>query len=228
MYGRRDELRALTAAIVEGRSRLITGPVGIGKSRLVQEALSASGRRSILLLGREPLHALLVGLAQFLDCPPGRFVSLERATSLVLKPLVLEALARSPMAIVLEDVARSDARKYRFFQQAYYVRGVNLVVTAASRGVLGHLHKLLWDPREEIALKPLNRSDAKALFAAACAAFDLTSLDLGEFQGKVLASAAGNPGQILTMCRMAGRSEYQDGRYIKFLPLRMDALASFV
>jgi hypothetical protein len=44
----------------------------------------------------------------------------------------------------------------------------------------------------------------------------------------VLAAAQGNPGQILTMCRLAGCPEYQDGRHIKFLPLRIDALTAFV
>lgn len=56
----------------------------------------------------------------------------------------------------------------------------------------------------------------------------LESLDLDAFRRKVLTAARGNPGQILAMCRMAGRPEYQQGRHIKFLPLRMDALAAFV
>jgi len=43
-----------------------------------------------------------------------------------------------------------------------------------------------------------------------------------------LTAAHGNPGQILTMCRMASRPEYQAGRHIKFLPLRIDALTAFV
>jgi hypothetical protein len=30
------------------------------------------------------------------------------------------------------------------------------------------------------------------------------------------------------MCRLAARPEYQNGRHIKFLPLRMDVLPAFV
>jgi hypothetical protein len=117
---------------------------------------------------------------------------------------------------------------YRFLQRVYYIPSVCLVVTAASRECLGHLHKLLWDPREEIALKPLVRPEALNLFEAACRMYRLQSFDLDTFRRKALTAAQGNPGQILTMCRMAGRPEYRDGRHIKFLPLRMDALTAFV
>ena len=56
------------------------------------------------------------------------------------------------------------------------------------------------------------------------AGFGLNPFDVDDFGRKVLASAHGNPGQILTMCRLAARPEYHDGKHIKFLPLRMDAL----
>jgi hypothetical protein len=117
---------------------------------------------------------------------------------------------------------------YRFLQQVYYIPAVSLVVTAASRDHLGHLRKLLWDPREEIALKPLGRPEALSLFDVASRIYRLQSFDLDAFRAKVLTAAQGNPGQILTMCRMASRPEYQDGRHIKFLPLRIDALTAFV
>jgi hypothetical protein len=57
-------------------------------------------------------------------------------------------------------------------------------------------------------------------------AFGIESLKVDDFGRKVLAAAKGNPGQILAMCRMAARPEYQRGSYIKFLPLRMDMLSA--
>jgi hypothetical protein len=117
---------------------------------------------------------------------------------------------------------------YRFLQQVYFVPGVCLIVTATSRDCLGHLRKLLWDPREEIALKPLTRPEALSLFDVAARMCRLESFELDAFRRKVLTAAQGNPGQILTMCRMASRPEYQVGRHIKFLPLRIDALTAFV
>lgn len=222
LVGRRDEVRTLAAALRARKSSLVLGPGGMGKTRLVQEALKIS-RQPYLDAGTPgALHRLLVELARRLSLPAGR------ATSTALKPRVLEALREAPRCLVLEDVSGADARMYRFLQQVYYLPGVCLLVTARSREALGHLRKLLWDPREEIVLKPLNRTDALALFAAASRLYGLESPDLAAFRRKVLAAAKGNPGQILSMCRLAGRPEYRNGSYIKFLPIRMDALTAFV
>jgi hypothetical protein len=117
---------------------------------------------------------------------------------------------------------------YRFLQGIYHLPGNCLIVTARSRDCLGHLRKLLWDPREEISPKPLTPPECKKLFEAAASSYGLGLLDLEEFRHKVLISARGNPGQILAMCRLAARPEYQNGRHIKFLPLRMDVLPAFV
>jgi hypothetical protein len=223
LLGRRDEERTLADALRERKSRLVTGPKGIGKTRLIEESLSVSRQPSVCVEKPQALHGLLVELAERLSCPAGR-----DATSIALKSSVLDALRRMPRCLVLEDVAGADPRVYRFLQQVHYIPAVCLIVTAASRDCLGHLRKLLWDPREEIALKPLTRPESLSLFDAASRMYRLQSLDLDAFRDKVLAAAQGNPGQILTMCRMAVRPEYQHGRYIKFLPLRIDALMDFV
>ncbi len=228
LFGRRTEVRTLTNAICSRQSRLVLGPKGIGKTRLLQESLSLARQPYIYVEGPEVLHWLLVELAERLSIPAGRFGSVRNATSIALKPGVLDALRRLPRCLVLEDVAGADPRMYRFLQQVYYIPAVSLIVTAASRDRLGYLHKLLWDPREEIALKPLARTEALNLFDVASRMYRLESFDIEAFRGKVLAAARGNPGQILTMCQMASQPEYQDGRHIKFLPLRIDALTAFV
>ena len=228
LFGRRDEVRTLTNALCARRSLLVHGPKGIGKTRLLQEALSIARQPFVSVERPEVLHHLLVELAERLSCPAGRFGSVRNATSVALKPSVLDALHRQPRCLVLENLADADPRMYRFLQQVYYIPSVCLIVTAASRHCLGHVHKLLWDPREEIALKPLTRPETLSLFDVASRIYRLETFDLDAFRSKVLAAAQGNPGQILTMCRMASRPEYQHGRHIKFLPLRIDALTAFV
>ena len=222
MVGRRNELAALASALDRRQSRLIRGPRGIGKTRLIKEALEQSKQPFVSVRQPRVLHQLLVELAAGLGCP------VRRTTSMVLKPAVLEALRAGPRPVILDDVANADPRMYRFLQQIYHMPGSCLIVAARSRACLGHLHKLLWDPREEIALPPLDHREAQALFDAAAHAFGLTALDLAGFRRNVLAAARGNPGQIVAMCRMASRPEYQRGRHIRFLPLRIDALAALV
>jgi hypothetical protein len=123
----------------------------------------------VRLQGPFVLHGLLVDLAERLHCRCARFPDVRRATSMVLKPLVLDALRQSPRCVVLEDVSGTDPRMYRFLQKVYYAGDGCLVVTARSRDGLGCLRKLLWDPGQEIALKPLNRPEALLLFEEACA-----------------------------------------------------------
>jgi hypothetical protein len=225
--GRAEFLAALVAALRSAQSRLITGPPGCGKTRLLTEALRASSTPFVLVPQPRVLHDLLLSLAVQLDCRSARYPDLRRATTLHLKPLVENALRAAPRAVVVEDISEAGPRMYRFLQDVYYIPGACLIVTARSRERLGHLHKLFWDPREEIALKPLPRHEASLLFDLASRAFPLAPLDLDEFRRKVLPAAKGNPGQIVEMCRLAAQPGYQHGRHIKFLPLRIDVLSRF-
>ena len=200
--GRQRELRELVYALRTGQPRLILGPAGIGKRRLAE-------------------------LAAALGCSHRQFPSLPKTTSPALKALVQNALCRAPQCVVVEDLHDADPRMYRFLQKLYYIPGVSLIVTATSRADLGFVRKLLWDPREEIFLEPLSRAEAQWLFDEAVRRFGIESLKIDDFGRKVLAAAKGNPGQILAMCRMAAKPEYQRGSQIKFLPLRMDVLSAF-
>jgi hypothetical protein len=92
---------------------------------------------------------------------------------------------------------------------------------------LGALARLFWDPAKAIHIPPLPERDAEQLFDAAAGHFKLHNLDLDEFREKVLASARGNPGQIIEMCRLAAQPRYHVGRYIKFSPLRIDTVMKF-
>lgn len=222
LAGRLKEVRELVRALEMRQSRLITGSPGMGKTRLLAEAVSACPASYLLIRRPAVLHDLLVRLAGMLACRS------NGATSMSLKPAVLEALKEEPRAIILEDVTNADPRMYRFLQAIYHSPGNCLIVTASARASLGYLRRLLWDPREEIRLQPLKRAEAAGLFKAAIAAYQLDSLDLDGFRSQVLRSARGNPGQIVTMCRLASQPEYRRGLHIKFLPLRMDVLPAFV
>jgi predicted ATPase len=201
LVGRRHELRELITAVRAGRSWLLTGPIGIGRKRLIREALELAAQPFVRVSGQLVLHQFLIRLAAALNCGGAR-----KPTSAVLRLLVLDALRRTPQ----------------------WSENVPLIVTAASRRDLGYVQRLLWDPREEIALEPLSRNDAQALLDHAVRHFDLESLAVEDFGRKVLAAAKGNPGQILAMCGTAALPQYRAGDYIKFVPLRMDMLSAFL
>jgi len=224
LVGREDELRFLARRVRHRQTILVHGPLGSGKSRLVREALRFSTQPATVVQRPPALHGLLVSLARALTNSPKP----DRETSAGLKKKTLDALQRAPRCLVIEDLTMADPRMYRFLQQVFYVPNVCLVVTATSRDALGYVRKLLWDPRAELRLEPLNKPDSHRLFDQAVEFFGLSGLDILPFREKVLDAAHGNPGQILAMCRLAARPEYQAGRYIKFLPLRIDVLSSYL
>jgi hypothetical protein len=228
MVGRREERKALLAALKSRQCRLIVGPAGMGKTRIIEECIAGSGQRVARVQQPPVLRYLLVRLAEQLGCRSARYSSAARATSMHLKPLALNALRANPAVVIVDNLESGDPRMYRFLQELYYVPGAILIVTARSMDRIGYVRKLLWDPREKIVMKPLSRPESIALFEEAARIFRLESFDLDDFRAKVMEAAHGNPGKIIAMCRLATQPEYRSGRHIKFLPLRMDMLSAFV
>jgi hypothetical protein len=228
MVGRREEMEALSSVLKSRQPRLIVGPAGIGKTRLLDECIAGTGQRVVRVEQPPVLHHLLVRLAEQLGCRSARYSSAARATSMHLKPLVLHALRADPAVVMVDNLDSGDPRMYRFLQELYYIPGASLMVTTRSMDRIGYVRKLLWDPREKIVMKPLSRPESMALFEEAAHIFRLESFDVEDFRNKVLDAAHGNPGKIIAMCRLATQPEYRTGRHIKFLPLRMDMLSAFV
>jgi len=224
IIGRTHELSRLRSALRNRESLLVLGPGGSGKTALLQAM--ARVEDFIYLRYSTSLHHLLVDLAGavFEAAHP----NIEQQTSVHLKGLLWAALEAEPRPIAVDGIDRAGFSVYRFFQRLYFVPSVSLIATARDAVSLGALGRLFWDPREILHLHPLHHAEAAHLFNTAADEFGLRDLDIQDFRDKVLASAKGNPGQIVEMCRMASNPMYVSGRHIKFALLRIDAVAKFL
>lgn len=174
------------------------------------------------------LHDFLVQLATDLDCSSERFGSLAEATSSVLKELIRRKLRSFPLCLCIDDFVASDSRTYRFLQDLYHLPECSLIVVSRARSDLGHVAKLMWDPRETIELQPLQAKDARLLLENAITTLDVKGNNIDEFQRQVIRKSGGNPGKILACCTLASREQFRRQESILVGPLLMEAYARFL
>lgn len=225
LVGRQRELRRLQALLASGNRVLVLGPRGIGKSRLIAEAAAASGIEHVRIWAQGPPQELFRQLLPLLCPETFSPFSVRPLASQVLQARVLAALQSRPRWIWLDDPTPASALLYRFFQRVLWIPRCGLIVAAENRARLGALARLLYDPREEILLVPLSQADSAALLEHAIHAFGLGLHDSpAEFRLRTLEAAAGNPGRIVTLCRLAAQPQYWHGGRLMFAPLWIDTL----
>ncbi|MEJ5367448.1 MAG: hypothetical protein WHT08_03955 [Bryobacteraceae bacterium] len=225
LIGRHREARVLSSLLLHGSRAAVFGPRGIGKTRLVQETMTACGILPLVVNASGPLHEVLDGIYREMVPPAAHGERLPRLTSQALQARVLRALEASPRWLWIDDPPPAGARFYRFLQRVLWIEGCGLVASAVNRAQLGWLGRLVWDPREELLLQPLGRAASAGLLEEAIRAFGLESRgSLGEFRRHVLSAAEGNPGRIVTLCRLAAQPQYWRGGHLMFAPLWIDTL----
>jgi len=142
-----------------------------------------------------------------------------------LQARALRELQARPRWLWIDGPAPAGSRLYRFLQRVLWTEGCGLVVSAQSRAQLGYLGRLLWDPREEVVLPPLARARSAELLEEAMIAFGVEARGAAaDFREQVLEAAAGNPGRIVTLCRLAAQPQYWHGGHLMFVPLWIDTL----
>lgn len=239
LVGLLKEKRRIEEAVRRGKSMLILGPAGSGKTALVR-SVAASVSGAIYLCYRPVLHEMLGSMAAALvRSGHPRFARLVKhghapekwanaQTSVHLRGLIWNGLEAKGCLIILDGIDSSSSQAYRFFQRVYHSPGTMMLAIARDVFRLGELHRLLWDPRRTIQMAPLTETEALTLFEGAADRFGLREFDLTGFRLRVLESAKGNPGQIVEMCRMAGDPQYRSGKHILFAPLRIDLMTRYL
>lgn len=227
--GRNRERQRLYDASQLTEPVLLCGPPGIGKTRLLLDLkteLEAEGSAVSYIRFTHPLHDFLVSLTGALQLNASG--SLGDATSITLRGVIWKRLEGSPRAILLDDIIDAGPQTYRFFERLLSIKGVTLIGSAVHQHSLGSLHRIFWDQRSIITLKPLNRAESEEVADLAIRAFVPSIQDAADFRRQVLNAARGNPGRIVDMCRLAADPAYRSGERVLFSAINIDSLTTLI
>jgi DNA-binding CsgD family transcriptional regulator/tetratricopeptide (TPR) repeat protein len=179
--GRNGELTDLRTAMSDawagaGAVVLVSGPAGIGKTRLVEEALAGSPASVPVRWGRSvddpgapplwPWRSVLLGLSGISDVVDGAPEAARFRFTTAATEALLRAAAPEGLVVVLEDLHWADATSLRLLRHvAGEVVRSRVLVVGTHRGPLGS-ELLLTTRARRVVLGPLSEPDVGAYLTA--------------------------------------------------------------
>ena len=166
LVGRAEELDAIAAALAKSSASagvVIFGSLGVGKSRLAQEAASRCNG-AIVRSAAGSSAARAIPLGAFVNWLPVDSVELLQATSRVITELTKGAGAR-PCIVVVDDAHLLDDTSAFMLQQLIDRRLARVILTVRNDAPTPAAISALWHdlPLQRLDLQPLGNADCLAL-----------------------------------------------------------------
>jgi energy-coupling factor transporter ATP-binding protein EcfA2 len=242
---RTAELERLRGLLRQGKSVLLTGPSGMGKTALLEELRrvgAPGGRELVFTAGNlEPadwLRAVSLALLCAHDVPAlkqrlslsGRpepeaaRQQLRGKSAGALRAVLFETLAGAELAFMLDPLGFISRPFYELLRDLHRATAVPFILAARSPHMeeIGYATKFAL-PREQcLALGPLAPPLSQQLFDAAISVWPRQPQNLEAFRAHVLDYAGGNPGTILGMLQLARQETYWAGDSVKAHLLTVD------
>lgn len=234
LIGRDQELATLRASIQARRSVFVTGPSGVGKTALLHAVYGewdadragfplfycaeSSTRRCIathvlvnLLLNRGALRGEYIERRTTVASLSGlrHFVSRQRLPDL--KRLMHQNLQGRPACLLLDHADHPDPKVAALLE--VWLDSTPLVLVARDAASAGRARWLL-SAFEHLEIAPLPAPGLQHL-AHAIAAHHVVSLRDGDLR-ELVQRAAGNPGRLHALLRLAARPEYQGNGAVRW------------
>ncbi len=249
VFGRENEARRLTEAILKGETRIIFGPSGIGKTLLVQKVireLSPVFSNRCLYVGtfkdlQDLLRQLIFMLYDLKDSNLRQQLHSEGVTVLSFSNWLKSLPSPNLRGTLYRTVERGDYRIFidhipplshpvaKIIKELFWMRNAPVYLLFHDE-VFQHLYRFnhffhLGD-RERISLQPLQAEAASQLLESCIERFGLSHLDLSAFREEVLELSKQVPGAIVKMCALAADPRYQYGSQVKVRSIYIDYLMS--
>ena len=224
---RSAELSHLRQRIAQGKSLLLFGDQGVGKTRLLQQA--AANNKDVLYIGkghapREFLLALIEALDRGRSPRVVHSRDLQGLSVLSLKGIAQRALEAGNRVLMIDHVQSPTMALGHLIKELNYYGRTPIIFAARSQHMedIGSLRSLCSDKSERLELK--NWPEAVALEFARLRAIDakLLAANLDSALQDMVEMSHGNPGAIVQMIEMAKQPQYRLGEQIKVHILYLD------
>lgn len=242
---RETELARLQTLLRKGKSLLLYGPAGIGKSTLLAELhqrrqaefpalLFSSGLLKPVVWSRQLVLDLAVqsssrSLREQLRLAPQAGpadvrVALSRRHAGALREILTIALKDSSHAVVLDPLGFVSQSFFELLHDLKRMTHTPLVLVARSPHMedIGYATRFYWPREQRLCLGPLGSEGAVRLFETALAAWPRRPDNLETFREHALNYAAGNPGVLLGLLGLGQKSTYWTGNRLKVHLLTVD------
>lgn len=140
------------------------------------------------------------------------------------RALLLEALAGNDFAVVLDPVGFLSRPSNEMLRDLERVTNTPLVLAAASPHMedIGYATRFAWPREQRLPLGPLGDREMALLYEQGIGGWARQPANEAAFREHVLDTAAGNPGTLLGLLRLAAEDAYWAGDSLKFHLLTVD------
>ena len=212
--GREPVLAEIKASLSQGLPILLTGPLGIGKTAILQH-LQQVLPHALYIESPTPFKSMLIHLANTLTGntlgeDPAKPTYNQRSTSATLFDAITNTTSLNPPILLIDNLSRIKASDLDTFLKLF----PHFTIIAATEKTDPRL-KSLWWKFKVIALDPLDTETMTRLIAQRTQHLSITNYDLLETQ--LLGKANGNPLAIIELTSQLSSTQKIDEPMIRNL-----------
>ena len=227
IIGREKECAMITNFINQGKSIIIFGPEGVGKTTVLNKVLT--GFPGLNKISSQESKTLKESLLNFMACVSCNQKTINEANILALKKLFYEVLARNkPEYIIFDHIGSVEPKFYSFF---VYLLEAKIPLIVLSRGLekkdIGHLRMSTFN-FEKVEISNFDRPTTDILIGHFINVFGIKITKQADFKKEIYHFSKGNPKIIKGLCFLARDVKYQKNDAIDVKLIDLDRRISEV